>query len=731
MDELQSYTNECIASLVIDQLITTTPHKHSLAESRQGDHYSPRLHLYSKQCTTPFHKESLEFLRLIVQLMFSVKFFILNVNNSLTESLNSAGNRLSASGFRDNITAAARHVQRQPDSRMRTSDHFCQHCESNIPNSPDYSRQELAGGQLITDVFIYAFNPWMHLPIATALHTALLLQRKTLDAITTPAKEVVSPCTTACASPPRPSVSPAPTLSASTPTPLTSDAHTSEQPTTTEDLEAENAQLKKRIEDLSFQLECVIDHTIKNDARLLQYTSEIFSTNTSESVKPVIGNTETSQETPATLKDCSVHCDPVSTNYERSAEDRELIDSLKTTIQVLEAELECLRSECKLCMCKNSGPWSTYVKKRSLPIDLQNKFLPLDSDNNERKTNKLEKRQSTQNKNKKKKKKKVNTGTGHWQTKKKKDNAPLNVEPKSIEQVPSEITFSSMLIVGDSHGRHLAGMVQDLIGGGPKVTGVCKPGAGLLDVASSGPSSDDFTVLIAGTNDIANGQRSNIFRHLERVLQDRMGASRVVVSTVPHRHDLPAWHPVHRDTDNVNRHIEEIAARHAGVKVLDFNKIPRRMFTRHGMHLRMPGKRLLARHLLQCLHQFADDGVASPPTPGAAITHSMAAADGSCGSPARVPVMLQHDSYSEAVKAQLSASAAPATPPTPPPQPLPSTTALPASPPAPATPPTPPPQPLPSQRPCQRLHRHLRRRLLHLRSHFLPQRPCQRLHRHQ
>ncbi|KAG8304353.1 hypothetical protein J6590_096041 [Homalodisca vitripennis] len=521
-------------------------------------------------------------------------------------------------------------------------------------------------------------------------------QRKTLDPITTPAKEVVSPCTTACASPPRSSVSPAPTLSASTPTPLTSDAHTSEQPTTTEDLEAENAQLKKRIEDLSFQLECVIDHTIKNDARLLQYTSEIFSTNTSESVKPVIGNTETSQETPATLKDCSVHCDPVSTNYERSAEDRELIDSLKTTIQVLEAELECLRSECKLCMCKNSGPWSTYVKKRSLPIDLQNKFLPLDSDNNERKTNKLEKRQSTQNKNKKKKKKKVNTGTGHWQTKKKKDNAPLNVEPKSIEQVPSEITFSSMLIVGDSHGRHLAGMVQDLIGGGPKVTGVCKPGAGLLDVASSGPSSDDFTVLIAGTNDIANGQRSNIFRHLERVLQDRMGASRVVVSTVPHRHDLPAWHPVHRDTDNVNRHIEEIAARHAGVKVLDFNKIPRRMFTRHGMHLRMPGKRLLARHLLQCLHQFADDGVASPPTPGAAITRSMAAADGSCGSPARVPVMLQHDSYSEAVKAQLSASAAPATPPTPPPQPLPSTTALPASPPAPATPPTPPPQQLPS-----------------------------------
>ncbi|XP_046671123.1 vegetative cell wall protein gp1-like [Homalodisca vitripennis] len=110
----------------------------------------------------------------------------------------------------------------------------------------------------------------------------------------------------------------------------------------------------------------------------------------------------------------------------------------------------------------------------------------------------------------------------------------------------------------------------------------------------------------------------------------------------------------------------------------------------------MPGRRLLARRLLQCLHQFAENGVASPPTPGAAITRSMAAADGSCGSPARVPVMLQHDSYSEAVKAQLSASTAPATPPTPPPQPLPSTTALPASPPAPATPPTPPPQPLPS-----------------------------------
>ncbi|XP_046687925.1 vegetative cell wall protein gp1-like, partial [Homalodisca vitripennis] len=120
------------------------------------------------------------------------------------------------------------------------------------------------------------------------------------------------------------------------------------------------------------------------------------------------------------------------------------------------------------------------------------------------------------------------------------------------------------------------------------------------------------------------------------------------------------------------------------------------MFTRHGCTCEcLAGGCWLDTSFNACTNLLTG-GVTSPPTPGAAITRSMAAADGSCGSPARVPVMLQHDSCSEAVRAQLSASAAPATPPTPPPQPLPSTTALPASPPAPATPPTPPPQPLPS-----------------------------------
>ncbi|KAG8256035.1 hypothetical protein J6590_077926 [Homalodisca vitripennis] len=62
--------------------------------------------------------------------------------------------------------------------------------------------------------------------------------------------------------------------------------------------------------------------------------------------------------------------------------------------------------------------------------------------------------------------------------------------------------------------------------------------------------------------------------------------AKVIVLTLPHRHDLPTDHPINKETKLVNAYIEELCARHSGAVVLDFNLIRRGAFTRHRMHLK-------------------------------------------------------------------------------------------------------------------------------------------------
>ncbi|KAG8284986.1 hypothetical protein J6590_090852 [Homalodisca vitripennis] len=119
------------------------------------------------------------------------------------------------------------------------------------------------------------------------------------------------------------------------------------------------------------------------------------------------------------------------------------------------------------------------------------------------------------------------------------------------------------------------------------------------------PQPGSCCILFAGTNDVAADESDNILEHLERKLTARLSSSAVIVSTVPHRHDLPEDHPVNQRIDLVNFYIEELSIRHEGVELLNFNLIGRRWFTRHGMHLRLPGKRLLADLVLESLHRCA------------------------------------------------------------------------------------------------------------------------------
>ncbi|KAG8329310.1 hypothetical protein J6590_089597 [Homalodisca vitripennis] len=112
------------------------------------------------------------------------------------------------------------------------------------------------------------------------------------------------------------------------------------------------------------------------------------------------------------------------------------------------------------------------------------------------------------------------------------------------------------------------------------------------DQTSTGPGPR-CEVLIAGTNDLAVGEQCNIYRYLEDYIVARPAGTELLLATLPHRHGLDPDHPVHEETVLVNAFVEELAARHND-RLLKLDGVGRGYFTRHGQHISMRGKRLLA-----------------------------------------------------------------------------------------------------------------------------------------
>ncbi|KAG8295273.1 hypothetical protein J6590_083671 [Homalodisca vitripennis] len=357
----------------------------------------------------------------------------------------------------------------------------------------------------------------------------------------------------------------------------------------------EISRLKQEIKRLENEFQKLLDHTIESDTRLLEYTDQVFPVNKSR-VNQIARASATvdcgvqcepnpsppGDPAPATV-DSGVQCDLREQLRSVScAENTELLRCFKTTIEVLEAENKCLKQQntCESASLNSGQPW-TEVKNKIHPSPLSTK-----------------KRFQTLSVNLKTPTARKPKGNSFPQTKKKKTKFPKN------QQYPQNAHFKSIFIRGDSHARHNAGLVRSITGPTISVGGVCLPGAGLLDVVGprqmSTESGTRCEVLMAGTNDLAVGKQNNIYSHLETYITARPINTDIVLVTLPHRHDLVPDHSIHDETALVYAYIEELAIRH-NIKVLNFNRIGRRHFTRHGMHLSMWGKRILAGMIVESL----------------------------------------------------------------------------------------------------------------------------------
>ncbi|KAG8270724.1 hypothetical protein J6590_078798 [Homalodisca vitripennis] len=405
---------------------------------------------------------------------------------------------------------------------------------------------------------------------------------------------------------------------------------------------------------LNREFQGLLDPTIESNTRLLQFTDQIFPVDTSSRDDQRSHASETLDRgvqcepflSPPVSLEVGVQCDVPE---QPTAGTCELLDRLRTTIEVLEAENQSLKLQLKTCECadyKGNNRW-TEVKRRKpkTPVPVQNKLSNLQTKNvTQQKIESFSK-----------KKKKPNFLNNSLKTANKSWQAPI--------KLTHNVQFKYITVRGDSHARHIAGLVINLIGPTTVVNGVCVPGARFLDVVSPARTSSEprpcCEVLIAGTNDLAVGKQRNIYRHLEGYIAAGSSNTEIVLTTLPHRHDLDPTHPVHYQILLLNAYIEELAARHK-LRVLNFDDIGRRYFTRHGQHLSWRGKRLLAGMIVAAMRPATQGPgmTAQPRFQGnhrttAATTDKIltpAAARGESATIRQRPASIQYVTYADAVR---------------------------------------------------------------------------------
>lgn len=359
-----------------------------------------------------------------------------------------------------------------------------------------------------------------------------------------------------------------------------------------QDISTRDASVNTTIDlDLKFQLNAVTDRCIELEKSLLEIKTSSLSNEQRELNLATINSDQTYNGS----KDFQTRILIQELN-----KSKEEIESLKTTIELLEADRAKLENEVitlkytRCCSC----------------------FPPLQTTDKQVKLNRGQIMKISQNKNK-------FPVTNHFECSNRfnaleegnetLDN-PLNeqVTPRlSVEhmtrtsklkrktQPPKSSKFSKytsegeskLLIVADSHGRDLSCLVQQRTEE-VRAQSFVRPGAGLYSVThdihslTKNLSKKDHLLLMAGSNSVEKISAKRLTNDLFKIVNE-LKHTNVILASLPMRHDKPG---LDLKVSHINALIEEFIMNTPTVKLLPLHNLPRHLYTHHGLHLNRKGK---------------------------------------------------------------------------------------------------------------------------------------------
>lgn len=173
---------------------------------------------------------------------------------------------------------------------------------------------------------------------------------------------------------------------------------------------------------------------------------------------------------------------------------------------------------------------------------------------------------------------------------------------RKIQPVAAKMNKTScnkVLILADSHGRNMSGMLENELQESYNVSSVIYPNACLNQVVNDINNltrtftKKDFVIVIGGTNDLERNVSSSFDKCLKYVISCTSNTN-LILTTIPPRYDKYIQENLRTKLNNIfttcTQHIE-----HA--QVIDFQEFDRNDFTNHGLHLNYRGKLKLTKNL--------------------------------------------------------------------------------------------------------------------------------------
>lgn len=149
------------------------------------------------------------------------------------------------------------------------------------------------------------------------------------------------------------------------------------------------------------------------------------------------------------------------------------------------------------------------------------------------------------------------------------------------------LSVKQLLLYGDSLARQLGGLLADSIYRGTSVTCFCTHLAGWR--MSSLETHHHLGAAVSLWREQIISPRiwllTYIINHIETYVVALLPTAKILVATLPCRHDLAESHPINDEIFLVNSHIYELCSHLEGAGVIDLNQMERECLTSHGLVL--------------------------------------------------------------------------------------------------------------------------------------------------
>lgn len=272
---------------------------------------------------------------------------------------------------------------------------------------------------------------------------------------------------------------------------------------------------------------------------------------------------------------------------------------------------DCLRSECDVAEIKTDPLKSCLCETLKKELRMVKKELKCSKTIISLLTNELQKREAVNKelcKNEKFEVSSINYDSElsvHTRTQntllKEKQFADASREKQSnVPKRQPHIRKPKILITADSHGRDCARNILNLASDKYEIEGKVMPGAPTSVILQNCDlkklTNEDYAVIWAGANDVAKNEANMAIHCLQNALSTLQNTN-VIVTGVPHRHDLPEWSCVNKEIQFTNRKLTKIVK---GFHNACFINTPsdKDLYTAHGLHLNATGKEVMAKSIL-------------------------------------------------------------------------------------------------------------------------------------